>query len=68
MPTPAILDADTIDWTYDDLSEELEQLALVEDLEPRHGRSLSELRDAVLDGEIVHVVQDLERVAMLAAR
>ena len=68
MPTPAILDADTIDWTYDDLSEELEQLAVVEDLEPPHGPSLSDLRDAVLDVEIVHVAQDLERVAELAAR
>lgn len=68
MTTPAILDSDTIDLTYDDLSEELEQLALVEDLEPRHGRSFSELRDAMLDVELVHVAQDLERVAELAAR
>jgi hypothetical protein len=68
--TPAILDADTMDWTYDDLAEELEQLAIVADLEPPRGPSLADLPSlgALGGDELAQLAGDLERVADLAAR
>jgi hypothetical protein len=68
MTTPAILDADTIDWTYDDLADELERLAMVADLEPPRGPSLADLPQLPFDGALSRIAEDLETVAELAAR
>jgi hypothetical protein len=71
MTNPAILGADPMDWTYDDLADELEQLAMVADLEPPRGPSLADLPSlGTLAGgeELAQLAGDLERVAELAAR
>jgi hypothetical protein len=68
MTTPAILDADPMDWTYDDLADELEQLAMVADLEPPRGPSLADLPELAFDGALSRLAEDLERIAELAAR
>jgi hypothetical protein len=70
MTKPAILDADPIDWTYDDLADELEHLAIVADLDPPRGPSLADLArlGEVGGDELARVAGDLERIAELAAR
>ena len=68
MPTPPILEVQTIDWTYEDVAEELEHLAMLEDLEPPAGPSLSDLPALLADTEIARVAADLEQVAQLEGR
>ena len=68
MPNPPILEAEMIDWTYEDVAEELEHLAMVEDLEPPAGPSLSDLPALLGDDEIARVAADLEQVAELEGR
>jgi len=68
MPTPPILEVSTIDWTYEDVAEELEHLAIIEDLEPPAGPSLSDLPSILGDDEIARVAADLEQVAELEGR
>ena len=68
MPTPPILEVETIDWTYEDVAEELEHLAMLENLEPPAGPALSDLPGILLDDEIARVAADLERVAELEGR
>jgi hypothetical protein len=68
MPTPPILEAPTIDWTYEDLTEELEQLAMLEDLEEPAGPSLADLPELLVDSELARVAEDLETVAALEGR
>lgn len=68
MPNPPMLAADTADWTYEDVSEELDRLAMLEGMEPPGGPSPSELPTLVLDDEIARAFEDLETVAELEAR
>jgi hypothetical protein len=68
MPTPPILEVQMIDWTYEDVAEELEHLAMMEDLEPPTGPALSELPGMLLDADIARVAEDLEQVAELEGR
>ncbi len=68
MPTPPILEVPTIDWTYEDLTEEYEHLAVLEDLEEQAGPSLSDLPQLLVDDEIARVAEDLETVAELEGR
>ncbi len=68
MPTPPILQVETIDWTYEDVAEELEHLAMIEDLEPPAGPSLADLPALFVDDEIARVAADLEQVAELEGR
>jgi hypothetical protein len=68
MPTPPILAVEMIDWTYEDVAEELEHLAMLEDLEPPAGPSLSDLPSLFLDDEIARAAADLEQVAELEGR
>lgn len=67
MPNPPILAADTVDWTYEDLAEELEHLAMLEDLDAPSGPSLSEIPTllAAADDELARVAEDLDAVADL---
>ncbi len=65
MPNPPILAADTVDWTYEDVAEELEHLAMLEDLEPPAGPSLSDLPSTLLDDEIARAAEDLEAISEL---
>jgi hypothetical protein len=68
MSTPPILAVETIDWTYEDVAEELEHLAMLEDLEPPAGPALSDLPGILLDDEIARVAAELECVAQLEGR
>jgi hypothetical protein len=68
MPTPPILEVETFDWTYEGVAEELEHLAMLENLEPPAGPMLSELPGILLDDEITRVAADLERLAELEGR
>jgi hypothetical protein len=68
MTTPAILDADLLDWTYDDLADELEQLAMLSGLEPPTGASLVDLGALAFRDDLALLAADLERVAQLEAR
>jgi hypothetical protein len=68
MPTPPILEASTIDWTYEDLTEELEHLALLEELESPAGPLLAEFPALFFDDEIARVAEDLGQVAELEGR
>lgn len=68
MIAPPILQADPLDWTYDDLAAELEHLALLEDLEPPAGPSLADLSAMLVDEDLRRVTEDLETVAELEAR
>jgi hypothetical protein len=63
-----MLAVDTIDWTYEDVAEELEHLAMLEELEPPAGPSLTELPAILLDDEIARVAAELEQVAELEGR
>ncbi len=65
MPNPPILAAENVDWTYEDVAEELEHLAMLEDLEPPAGPSLSDLPSLVFDDEIARVAEDLQALADL---
>jgi hypothetical protein len=55
MPNPPILSVETVDWTYDDVAEELEHLAMIEDLEPSSGPSLADLPSLLLDDDLLRV-------------
>ena len=70
MLDPPILAAETLDWTYEDVADELEQLALIEDLErePPARPSLADLPALVLDDEIARAAEELETIAELEAR
>ena len=68
MPTPPILAVEMIDWTYEDVAEELEHLAMLEDLEPPAGPSLPDLTSLLIDDELARVAADLEQVATLEGR
>lgn len=68
MIAPPILQADPLDWTYDDLAMELENLALLEGLEPPAGPSLADLSAMLVDEDLRRVTEDLETVARLEAR
>ena len=68
MPTPPILEVQMIDWTYEDVAEELEHLAMIEDLEPPSGPSLSDLSSLLLDDDLLRVADELATVAELEAR
>ncbi len=65
MPNPPILAADTVDWTYEDVAEELEHLAMLEDLEPPAGPSLSDIPSMLFDDEIARAAEDLEQISEL---
>ena len=67
MPIPSNLEAST-DWTYEDVAEELEHLAMLEDLEPSAGLALAELPGMLLDPELARLAADLEQVAELEGR
>lgn len=66
MVNRPILDAETLDWTYEDVATELEQLAMLEDLEPPSGPSLSDLPSLAFDDEISRASADLDQLADLA--
>ncbi len=68
MPNPPIVAAENMDWTYEDFAEELEHLALVEDLEPPAGPTLADLPSWVFDDEFRRIAGELEIVAELEAR
>jgi hypothetical protein len=70
MPNPPILAVDPLELSYEDFADELEQLALLEDLEkePPAGPSLADLPALVFDDEIFRVAEDLERLAEAEAR
>jgi hypothetical protein len=68
MINPPILQADPLDWTYDDVASELESLALLEDLEIPAGTSLADLSAMVVDEDLRRVTEELETVARLEAR
>jgi hypothetical protein len=68
MIHPPILQADPLDWTYDELASELEALALLEDLELPAGASLADLTAMVVDEDLRRVTEELETVARLEAR
>jgi hypothetical protein len=53
---------------YGDLADELEQLALLHDLEPPRGMSLSDVPALAFGEDLSLPAADLERVAELEAR
>jgi hypothetical protein len=68
MINPPILQADPLDWTYDDLATELEHLALLEDLEPPASPSFADLTAMVVGEDLRRLTEDLETLARLEAR
>jgi hypothetical protein len=68
MPSSPILSVETVDWTYEDVAEELEHLAMIEDLEPPSGPSLSDLPSLLFDDDLLRFADELATVAELEAR
>ena len=68
MPSSPMLSVETVDWTYEDVAEELEHLAMIEDLEPSSGPSLSDLPSLLFDDDLLRVADELATVAELEAR
>ena len=68
MPNPPCLSVENLDWTFEDVAEELEHLAMNEDLEPPSGPSLSDLPSLLFDDDLRRVAEDLATVAALEAR
>ena len=69
MPNPPILSVENVDWTFEDVAEELEHLAMIEDLESPSGPSLSDLPSLLFfDDDLLRVADELETVAVLEAR
>jgi hypothetical protein len=63
-----MLSVETVDWTYEDVAEELEHLAMIEDLEPSSGPSLSDLPSLLFDDDLLRFADELATVAELEAR
>jgi hypothetical protein len=68
MTTPAILEMDASDWTYDDVADELDQLAMISGLEPPSSPTLLDLGALAFRDDLAILAADLERVAELEAR
>lgn len=72
MLNSPILEAQTADWTYEDVTEELEHLAIVEELglelEPANEPVPPDLPPVVGDDEIGRASEELRTVAELEGR
>ena len=68
MPNSPILEVETVDWTYEDVAEELEHLALLEDLEMPTEEAPTDLASLLLDDEIARAAEELRTVAELEGR
>ncbi len=68
LPNSPILEVETVDWTYDDVAEELEHLALIEELESPAVEPPPELASLIVDDEITRAAEELRTVAQLEAR
>ncbi len=68
LPNSPILEAETVEWTYDDVAEELEHLALIEELESPAEEEPTDLASTLVDDEIARAAEELETVAELEAR
>jgi hypothetical protein len=61
MTTPAILDADGKGWTYSDLADELDDIAMLAGLEPPAGRTVVDLPAVAFRDDLAFLAADLER-------
>ena len=68
LPNSPILEAETVDWTYEDVAEELEHLALIEELESPAEEEPTDLASELVDDEIARAAEELRKIAQLEAR
>ncbi len=69
MPNSPILEAETVDWTFEDVTEELEHLAVIEDLEPSNEPMPEPDQEwMAVDDEIERAAEELRTVALLEMR
>ncbi len=68
LPNSPILEAETVEWTFDDVTEELEHLALIEELESPAVEPPPDFASMILDDEITRAAEELRTVAQLEAR
>jgi hypothetical protein len=67
-PTPPIVDVSTIDWTYEDVTQEMEQLAMLEELQEESAPSLLDLARLVAGDELLQVAAELDELAQAEGR